>query len=206
VSSTVDGRAVRGEATRLRILDAARDLLVERGYSGTSTRAVAERADTRLSLVHYHFGGKQQLLVAVLERQNEQLLERQRRLYSEPAPLSEKWRTACRFLDDDVRSGYVRVLWELWAAGLAEPELAARWRAAMAGWRDLIESVFAGWADELQLELPMSPRLLASLVANIFQGIEIELLAGVSERDAPHREALEQLGALIEQAETSAAG
>jgi AcrR family transcriptional regulator len=204
VSSGVDGRAVRGEATRLRILDAARDLLVERGYSGTSTRAVAERAETQLSLVHYHFGGKQQLLVAVLERQNEQLLERQRRLYAEPGALSEKWRTACRFLDDDVQSGYVRVLWELWAAGLADPELAARWRAAMGGWRDLLESVFADWAAELQLEPPMSPRVLASLVANIFQGIEIELLAGVSEREAPHREALEQLGALIERAEIRA--
>lgn len=188
----------------MRILDAARDLLLEEGYGGTSTRAVAERAGTQLSLVHYHFGGKQQLLIAVLERQNEQLLERQRRLYAEPGALSAKWRTASRYLDDDVRSGYVRVLWELWAAGLADPLLAARWRAAMAGWRDLLESVFADWAAELELELPTPPRVLAALVANVFQGIEIELLAGVSEREAPHREALEQLGALIERAEARA--
>src|SRR5215210_3471774 len=142
MSSKVDGRSARGEATRLRILDAARDLLVERGYSGTSTRAVAERAETQLSLVHYHFGGKQQLLVAVLERENDELLERQRRLYGQPGPLSEKWRTACAYLEDDLESGYVRALWELWAAGLAEPELAAGWRAAMGGWRELLASVF----------------------------------------------------------------
>lgn len=103
-----------------------------------------------------------------------------------------------------MKSGYVRVLWELWAAGLADPELAARWRAAMGGWRDLLESVFSDWAADLEIELPASPRVLASLVANIFQGIEIELLAGVSEEEAPHREALEQLGALIEQAESRA--
>jgi AcrR family transcriptional regulator len=197
----LDGRAARGEATRLRILDAARDMLVERGYGGTSTRAVAERAETQLSLVHYHFGGKQQLLVAVLERQNEQLLERQRGLYAEPGPLSEKWRTACRFLDDDVQSGYVRVLWELWAAGLADPELAARWRAAMRGWRDLLASVFSDWAAELELELPAPPAVLATLLANVFEGIEIELLAGVSEPDAAHREALDWIGSLIERAE-----
>ena len=161
MSSKADGRAARGEATRLRILDATRDVLVERGYSGTTTRAVAQRAKIHLSLVHYHFGGKQQLLVAVLERQNRQLLERQRRLYAEPGALSDKWRTACRFLDDDVQSGYVRVLWELWAAGLADPELAARWRAATAGWRELLESVFADWAADLQLEPPVSPRILA---------------------------------------------
>lgn len=206
MSSKLDGRAVRGAATRLRILDAARDLLVERGYGCTSTRAVAERAETPLSLVHYHFSGKQQLLVAVLERQNEELLDRQRRLYAEPGSLSEKWRTACSYLDDDIGSGYVRVLWELWAAGLAEPELAARWRDSMAAWRDLLASVFEEWAAGLELELPLSPRVLASLAANVFQGIETELLAGVSERDAPHREALEQLGALIEQAEARARG
>jgi AcrR family transcriptional regulator len=200
----LDGRAARGEATRIRILDAARDMLVERGYGGTSTRAVAERAETQLSLVHYHFGGKQQLLAAVLERQNQQLLERQRRLYSRPDGLSEKWRTACRFLDDDVTSGYVRVLWELWAAGLAHPELAARWRAAMQGWRDLLASVFSEWAAEHEIELPAPPAVLASLVANVFEGIEIELLAGVSERDAPHQEALEWIGSLIEQAEEAA--
>ena len=78
-----------------------------------------------LSLVHYHFGGKRALLVAVLERENAELLERQRALFAGPGPLAEKWRTACDLLDEDIRSGYVRVLWELWAAGLADADLAA---------------------------------------------------------------------------------
>jgi hypothetical protein len=93
------------------------------------------------------------------------------------------------------------VLWELWVAGLANDELAERWRVTMGGWRDLLESVFEAWAGELEVELPLSPRVLASLVANVFQGIEIELLAGVTEEEAPHREALEGLGQLIAQAE-----
>lgn len=192
---------MRGQATRLRIIDAARDVLVERGYGDASTRAVAERAGVQLSLVHYHFGSKQQLLLAVLDRENERLLERQQGLYGAPGPLADKWRTACDYLDDDLRSGYVRVLWELWAAGLADPELAERWRETMAGWRDLVQSVFEAWAEELEVELPLSPRVLASLVANVFQGIEIELLAGVTEQDAPHREALAGLGELIAEAE-----
>jgi AcrR family transcriptional regulator len=196
-----DGRAVRGEATRLRLLDAARDVLLERGHGGTSTRAVAEEAGVGLSLVHYHFGSKQKLLLEVLERENGLLLERQRALYAAPGPLAEKWRTACDFLDVDIRSGYVRVLWELWAAGLADETLAAGWRSAMGGWRRLVESVFAGWAADLGIELPLSPRALSTLVANVFQGIEIELLAGVPPDEAPHREVLDALGALIEQAE-----
>ena len=39
---------------------------------------------------------------------------------------------------------------------------------------------------------------------NVFQGIEIELPAGVPPEDAPHREALDALGAMIERAESDA--
>jgi AcrR family transcriptional regulator len=198
-----DGRAVRGEATRQRIVGAAREVLLARGYGGTSTRAVAEEAGVRLSLVHYHFGSKQRLLLAVLDHENTGLLERQRELYAAPGPLAEKWRTACDFLDEDVRSGYVRVLWELWAAGLADESLAAGWRSAMGGWRALLESVFAEWAEELRVDLPLRPRALATLIANVFQGIEVELLAGVPPEDAPHREVLDALGALIARAEAA---
>jgi AcrR family transcriptional regulator len=198
---STDGRAIRGQATRDRIVDAAKAVLIEEGHAHTSTRAVADRAGVRLSLVHYHFGGKQGMLVEVLERENEDLLVRQRELYAAPGPLSEKWRIACDLLDEDVRSGYVRLLWELWAAGLADPDLAAGWRAATAGWRDLLTDVFAAWAEELHIDLPLSPRALATFTANIFQGIEIEMLAGVPESDAPHREVLDAVGALIAQAE-----
>jgi AcrR family transcriptional regulator len=200
-----DGRAVRGEATRRRIVDAARDVLLERGHAAASTRAVADEAGVRLSLVHYHFGGKQGLLLEVLERENELLLQRQQKLYAAPGPLADKWRVACDFLDEDVRSGYVRVLWELWAAGLADEELAAGWRAAMAGWRSLLESVFVGWADGLGLDLPISPRAVATLIGNLFEGIEIELLAGVPPQDAPHREVLDAIGVLIQRAEAGRA-
>jgi AcrR family transcriptional regulator len=158
----------------------------------------------RLSLVHYHFGGKQGLLLEVLERENELLLARQHKLYAAPGPLADKWRTACEFLDEDVQSGYVRVLWELWAAGLADEELAAGWRAAMDEWRSLLESVFAAWAEQTGVELPLSSRAVATLVGNLFEGIEIELLAGVPPEDAPHHEVLDAIGALIEHAEAKA--
>jgi hypothetical protein len=71
----------------------------------------------------------------------------------------------------------------------------------MAGWRSLLESVFATWADDLGLELPISPRAVATLMSNLFEGIEIELLAGVPAQEAPHREVLEAIGVLIERAE-----
>jgi AcrR family transcriptional regulator len=199
--STLDQRVARGDATRAQILNAARELLREDGFAGATTRAVAERADVRLSLVHYHFGGKGPLLAALLEEENARLLARQQALFSGDEPLADMWRTACAYLREDLRSGYVRILWELWAAGLADEELARRWRDAMAGWRDLLTRVIAEWTAEARVELPMSPRAFATLVANAFQGAEVELLAGVEEDEAPHFEALEAVAELIERLE-----
>jgi len=193
-----DQRIVRGEATREQILDAARQLLREEGGAAATTRAVADRAGVRLSLVHYHFRGKAGLLAELLERENSRLLERQRALYAGPEPLSEKWRMACAYLREDLRTGYVRILWELWAASLADEALASRWREAMAGWRELLENVARQWAADRRFTLPLSPLAIATLVVNAFQGAEVEILAGVSEQHAPHIEALEACADLIE--------
>jgi len=197
-ATDTDRRALKGQATRERIVQAAREVLIAHGHAGTSTRAVADAAGVNLSQVHYHFGGRHGLLIEVFRRENEALLARQQALYAAPGPLSDKWRVACDFLDQDLHSGYVRVLWELWAAGLTDPELAAGWREAVSGWRELLEEVFAAWVAEVGVELPITPRVMATLVANIFYGIEADLLAGL---DAPHREVLDAIGALIERAE-----
>jgi AcrR family transcriptional regulator len=194
----VDLRKARGADTREQILDAARDVLAADGYAHTTTRSIAERAGVQLSLVHYHFEGKQQLLAAVLARENERLLERQRELFARPESLADKWRAACAYLREDLSSGYVRILWELWAVGLSEPDLAAHWREAIAGWRDLLASVAEEWNDGLETPLPVSPEVLVTLVANAFQGAEAEILAGI---DAPHFRALESVAELIEWAE-----
>ena len=197
----IDLRRARGVDTKTQILDAARGALAEEGYARTTTRAIADRAGVQLSLVHYHFGGKQQLLEAVLARENERLLERQRELFEGPEPLAEKWRAACAYLREDIRSGYVRILWELWAVGLSEPELSASWRDAITGWRELLTRVATEWQAGLDVELPVPPEALATLARGVFLGAEAEILAGVSQKEAPHLEALESVADLIEWAE-----
>lgn len=199
---TDDLRVARGRETRAQLLAAAADVLRERGFGAMSLRAVAERAGVQVSLVHYHFGSKQRLLVAVLEDLTGTLLERQRSMFSDDRPFAEQWRTACEYLREDVRSGYVRILWELWAAGLADEELAHCWRETQRSWRTLIERRIERWHDETGARLPMAPRALATLVGNLFEGAEVETLAGVEESEAPHIEALEACAELIRAAES----
>ncbi len=196
-----DLRVVQGRSTRALLLAAATDLLREKGYAATSTRAVADRAGVQLSLVHYHFGSKRSLLLAVLDDFTERLLQRQQATFSDDRSVAEQWRSACDYLHEDIRSGYVRILWELWAAGLADPELAERWRAIQRGWRELIEARLERLQAEGGVELPMRPRALAALIGNLFEGAEVEILAGVPEDETPHLEALDACAALIARAE-----
>lgn len=55
-------------STPERILDAAEALFAERGYEGVSTRSITELAGVRLNLLSYHFGTKEQLFRAVIDR------------------------------------------------------------------------------------------------------------------------------------------
>ncbi|MDF2743809.1 MAG: hypothetical protein K0S88_5186, partial [Actinomycetia bacterium] len=57
------------------ILDAARSRLLADGYAGLSTRKVAEEAGVPVSQLHYHFGSKQGLVLALLEEENQRRLE-----------------------------------------------------------------------------------------------------------------------------------
>lgn len=84
---------------------------------------------------------------------------------------------------------------------MADHELAGRWRATQADWRDLIVDRLERWQAERAIELPMHPRALATLIGNLFEGAETEILAGVPESQAPHLEALEACAALITRAE-----
>lgn len=53
---------------REQILDAAASLFAEHGYAGTSTRAIAERVGVRQASLYYHFAGKDELLLELLEK------------------------------------------------------------------------------------------------------------------------------------------
>lgn len=54
--------------TRAKILDAAEALFAESGFAATSLRDITSAAGANLAAVNYHFGSKDELLAAVLER------------------------------------------------------------------------------------------------------------------------------------------
>ena len=54
--------------TKERILDVAERLFADHGYATTSLRDITTEADVNLASVNYHFGSKDALLIAVLNR------------------------------------------------------------------------------------------------------------------------------------------
>lgn len=198
-----DGRRARGVDKRELILDAAAGLIGHVGYAAASTRAVAAAAGVPLSLVHYHFGSRAGLLTAVLERENGRLLERQRELFAGDGTLADRWRAAAAYFEEDLASGYVRMLWELWAAGLSDPQLAERWRASVDGWVTLIEETIENWARQHDRALPLPAASLANLVAIVYHGMETHLLADGGRDVRGHRELLTTIGDVIERFESA---
>jgi AcrR family transcriptional regulator len=164
--------------TRERLIEAARECLLTDGHAHLSTRRVADRAGVPLSQIHYHFGGRQGLVLALLADQNEQLLERQQTMYGADVPLWMRYEQACTFLEDDLDSGFVRMLQEMIAAGWTDKTIGAEVTQLLRGWFDLLEQVVIEAADELGDLGPFNPRSIATLVGLGFMGGESMLLLG----------------------------
>lgn len=65
----------RTEITRIRLLDAARQLFLERGYAETSTPDVVRAAGVTRGALYHHFSDKKDLFRAVVEREANQVAE-----------------------------------------------------------------------------------------------------------------------------------
>lgn len=183
--------------TRAAIVAAARDRLLAEGYANLSTRDVADAAGVPLSQIHYHFGSKRHLILAVLDAENARLLDRQREMFDAPDPLWVRWEMACDFLDADVASGYVRILQEMIVAGWSDANIAAAVREMLGGWYGLLTDV-ARREQERGTNLGgFTPEEIAALMGTPFLGAEELILLGVTEGSLPIRSALRKVGVLL---------
>lgn len=67
-SARVPRRTAQGEASRERLLEAAIELIAHRGYAATSVDAICRSAGSVKTALYWHFGSKEGLLAAVVDR------------------------------------------------------------------------------------------------------------------------------------------
>lgn len=199
----VEGRhsLVDESETRARILAGVKSSLLRVGYAKLSTRVIAETAGVPLSQIHYHFGSKQKLVLELLDEENRRLLGRQTALFDSDMPLWKQWAQACDFLDDDLESGYVRVLQEMAAAGWSDPEIACSVGADIRGWLDLLTDVARRAADRFGTLGPFTPEEVAALAALPFYGAEMVILLGLDDTVIAARSALRKVGDVLRRLE-----
>ncbi len=190
-----------GTDTAERILKAAREQLLSEGYAALSTRSVAETAGVPLSQIHYHFGSKEELILSLLRSENARVLGRQTAMFARELPLWRRWDRACDHFDEDIDSGYVRVLMEMTAAGWSSEAIRGEVKAVYEAWGALLTDVATEASDRGVNMSGMTPEEISALVSAAFIGAEALILSDMESDLAPFRRALRKVTGLIRQAE-----
>lgn len=189
--------------TKAKILAAAFRRLAAEGYAALSMREIAKDAGVNHALINYHFRSKDQLVIAVLDAANRQLLERQHRMYRGPGGFAEKWAAAREFYKSDLASGFVRVQAELWAASLSDPGLREKFLPRILAWKQVVlegvtEALAALKGCGVKLPAPFTAEVIATWISEFWLGMEFADLLGAPEERMPHRAALDAMQQLLE--------
>jgi AcrR family transcriptional regulator len=90
---TVEPRRIGSESskTRMLLLDATEQLMLEEGYAAVTSRRVAAAAGVKPALVHYYFRTMDDLFLATFRRRAEQGFERQEQALASTQPLWALW-------------------------------------------------------------------------------------------------------------------
>ena len=167
----------RRAETRAQLLAAAADLFARKGFHATSAEAVASAADRTTGALYDHFGGKEGLLVALLEQWIEQTvtdltasLEGERDLDGRFAAL---WGGIVR-RDSESGDAWLLLEFELWLHAVRDPELGVVGAERFQVMRDGLAGGLADWSAEFGFPLPapapeLSAQLIALLVGLAFQ-------------------------------------
>jgi hypothetical protein len=118
-------------------------------------------------------------------------------MYAADVPLSQRYDQACDFLDDDLASGYVRVLQEMISAGWSDSAVASQVLAMLQSWVDLLEDVVREAEARFGSLGPFTAADIAALVGLAFLGGEAVILLGDAGWAERVRGSLRRVGDLI---------
>lgn len=168
------------QKTRERIIAAASKVLAEKGYDATTLREISREAQAAPGLVHYYFGGKDQLLVEALQAAGRQFHQRMQHLVQHVS--------GDQALDAVLTQLYERVgqepevyrlRYESFSLGLHNPVIAPGVRERLAQRREEIGEVMAKVLENPQRtkgakRSSLDPTILAALLLSLFDGLALQ--------------------------------
>ena len=187
------GRMAQGQAeeSRARLVAAAAEVLGEHGWVGATSRKIAASAGLNLSLIGYHFGGLDGLLLAAVRDATRRLVERTAAEIrgGDLVALAE---TTLRLADDPLVRPALRVLTEASVQASRDADIAAEVQRYLLGFRaSLREPVARALGRSAE---PALVEAVSALLAAALDGLLLHRAIGLEFKLAPLRAALRGKG------------
>ncbi|MBW8754054.1 MAG: TetR/AcrR family transcriptional regulator [Sphingomonadales bacterium] len=172
--ASTSGSQARGSRSRLRLIEAAYDLLGEEGYHTFSARQVAQRAGLKPQLVHYYFRSMEELVIAVFQRSSAKYFSLHDEALSSRHPVRALWALNCNLPEGKRMTEYV-------ALGKVYPALREEMRQSGESFRRMqIEAMERIYAERGFDAVTIGPRGLVLLMSAVARNFVIEGEVGVT--------------------------
>jgi len=174
--------------TRLALVDATEQLMVEEGYAAVSARKVAAQANLKPQLVHYYFRCMDDLFLAVLKRMTENALAACSAGIASRQPLKALWH-----MTTDHRATLLRT--EFMALSNHRKEIAAEIARSNRQIREVLSQGISALMREKGVDIEKySPAAITILVSSLASTVVTERNSGLHDG---HEQAIELLKGIL---------
>ncbi|MFD8095069.1 TetR/AcrR family transcriptional regulator [Streptomyces malaysiensis] len=155
--------------TRERLIASTRELLWERGYVGTSPKAIQERSGAGQGSMYHHFRGKPDLALAAIGRSAEELRGRAEAEFSGPGTVVERITAYLRRERDALKGCPVGRLTQD-PDVMADPDLRRPVEETFAWLTDRLAGLLAEGRANGELDAGLDPVATATALVAVLQG------------------------------------
>jgi AcrR family transcriptional regulator len=165
--------------TRERLLAAARSVFASSGFHGASVEEIASGAGFSTGALYSNFDGKEDLFLALMEREIERHSREIAEAVAKRASVAERAAGgAAAWMTMIEREPELLLLFmEFWAYGVRDPQVRPKVAARFAQVRELLTGLIAESAREFDLELELPAEQLAVAIDALADGIARQKLA-----------------------------
>jgi TetR/AcrR family transcriptional regulator, transcriptional repressor for nem operon len=179
---------------RERLVESTRELLWERGYVGTSPKAIQERSAAGQGSMYHHFSGKHDLALAAIERNAAELTSRAAAELGGPGTVTERVTRYMRRERAALRGCPVGRL-TMDPDVMADPQLRRPVEEAFATVRQQLAAALGEGRDSGDLDPDLDPAAVAAALIAVLQGGYV--LARAAGSADTHTQAVEGILALL---------
>ncbi|MFI5863820.1 TetR/AcrR family transcriptional regulator [Streptomyces sp. NPDC051546] len=193
-------QAQRKSESRARLIDAAADLFARKGFHAVSAEAVAGAAGRTTGALYSHFGGKEGLLLALLEVWKERTSEELAAEIAAGDPadpavhFSAMWGSLTR-PHAERGDSWLLLETELWLHAARGPLIGERLAQRYTEIRARLGEGLADWAEATGTPLTRTPQETGALVLGILLGLSMQ--HRLDPRAVPDGLVVEALGAVL---------